>query len=159
MNGTKAVAQRTPNTPFWSTRDPFFSPVFERFFGGEPARPDLFAWSEDARRGNWVPAVDIRESDDAFHVHAELPGLSKEDVQITLENNVLRLSGERRFEKEDEKDSYHRIERAYGSFTRSFTLGSGVDSEGVKAQFKDGVLTISIPKKAETKPRKIAIAA
>lgn len=157
MNATKAVAQRNQPTPFWSSRDPFFGPVFDRFFG-EPARPDLFAWSEDARRGSWTPAVDIRETDEAFHVHAELPGLTKEDVQITLENNVLRLSGERRFEKEDEKDSYHRIERAYGSFTRSFTLGSGVDSEGVKAQFKDGVLTISIPKKAETKPRKITIA-
>lgn len=156
MNATKAVAQRNQPTPFWSSRDPFFGPVFDRFFG-EPARPDLFAWSEDARRGSWTPAVDIRETDEAFHVHAELPGLTKEDVQITLENNVLRLSGERRFEKEDEKDSYHRIERAYGSFTRSFSVPDDADDSKVSAEFKDGVLTVRLVKSEKSRPKAIDV--
>jgi HSP20 family protein len=152
----KAMTLRNVATPFFGPRDSF-GPFFERFLNFDPSRGESFALPEDASRGTWMPAVDIRETDEAFFVNAELPGLTKDDIQITLENNVLRLSGERRFEKEDEKDNYRRIERAYGGFSRVFTLGGGVDAERVAANFKDGVLTITVPKKEETKPRKIAI--
>lgn len=152
----QAMTLRNVATPFFGSREHFL-PFFERFLNFDPTRGESFALSEDTARGTWVPAVDIRETDEAFIVTAELPGLTKDDVQITLENNVLRLSGERRFEKENEKDNYHRIERTYGGFSRVFTLGGGVDAELVQASFQDGVLTLSVPKKEETKPRKIAI--
>jgi HSP20 family protein len=152
----KVMALRNVATPFFGSREPF-APFFERFLNFDPSRGESFALSEDTARGTWVPPVDIRETDEAFVVTAELPGLTKDDIQITLENNVLRLSGERRFVKEEEKDNYHRIERAYGAFSRVFTLGGGVDAERVAANFQDGVLTISVPKKEETKPRRIAI--
>ncbi len=152
----KSMTRRTVTHPFFASREPF-GPFFERFLNFDPSRGESFGLSEDAARGTWVPAVDIKETEDAFVVHAELPGLTKEDIQITLENNVLRLAGERRFEKDDEKDNYRRIERVYGSFSRVFTLGGGVDSEGVTASFKDGILTLNVPKKEETKPRKISV--
>ncbi len=154
---SKALTRRSENLPFFGARDPFFTPFFDRFFDLDPFRSEALASSEELSKGNWLPAVDVKETADAYVVHAELPGLSKEDIQVTLENNVLRLSGERRFEKKDEKDNYHRIERAYGTFSRSFTLGAGTMADKVKAEFKDGVLTITIPKSEETKPRAIAI--
>lgn len=133
----------------WLGRDPFVQ-FMDSFFNGEP--------SQEVSNRDWSPAVDIRENEDAFLVHAELPGLSKDDVEITLENNVLKLSGERRFEKDVDEKEYHRVERAYGTFTRAFSLPSRVDSNGVKASFADGVLTITVPKVEEAKPRKISIA-
>lgn len=156
MANTRAMTHRGTTFPTVA-RDPFFGPFFERFFGTDPLRMELTPWTEDLSNRAWMPAVDIRETEEAYEVAAELPGMSKKDINITLEDNVLTLSGERRFEKEAEKENYHRIERAYGTFSRSFTLGSGVDSENVKAAFKDGVLTITVPKREESKPRKIAI--
>ncbi|MFN7963027.1 MAG: Hsp20/alpha crystallin family protein [Thermoanaerobaculia bacterium] len=153
-----AVTRReaTPSAP--AMRDPFFGPFFDRFFNADPFRfPLMPTLGEEMSTRNWVPAVDIKETDEAFVIHAELPGLTKEDISITLENNVLRLAGERKFEKEMDKDNYHRIERAYGSFNRAFSLGTGVVAEKVNAQFKDGILTVTVPKAEETKPRKIAI--
>ena len=105
----------------------------------------------------WAPAVDIFETTESYVVKAELPGISKEDVQITVENNVLTLKGERRFEKDETKENYHRIERTYGAFARSFTLPTRVDHEGVQAKFDNGVLTITVPKAAEAKPKRIEI--
>ena len=96
--------------------------------------------------------------DDAYRIQVELPGLSKEDVQITLENSVLRLSGERKFEKDTKKENYHRIERTYGTFSRSFALPTQVSSDKVEAKFEDGVLSIVVPKAEQAKPRRIAIA-
>lgn len=148
------MTRRGSNAPTFN-RDPF-STFFERFFN-EPFRTEMRPWTEDLSNRTWMPPVDIRETEDAFLVTAELAGLSKDDINITLEDSVLTLSGERRFEKEAEKDNYHRIERAYGSFSRSFTLGSGVMAEKVKAAFKDGVLTVTVPKREESKPRKIDI--
>jgi len=133
----------------WLARDPF-AQFMDNFLNGEA--------SQDVSNRNWSPAVDIRETEDAFLVHAELPGLSKDDIAITLENNILKLTGERRFEKDVEEKEFHRIERAYGTFTRAFSLPSRVDSTGVKANFADGVLTITVPKVEEAKPRKIDIA-
>jgi len=153
---TKAMTRRGVTSPFYGGRDPFERFV-ERFFGTDPFRTEMAPWTEDLSNRTWMPAVDVRETDDSYIVNAELPGLTKKDIDITLEDNVLRLSGERRFEKEDERDDYHRIERAYGSFSRAFTLGGGVDASNVKASFKDGVLTVTVPKAEETKPRRIEI--
>ena len=113
---------------------------------------------EEVSNRNWLPAVDVAETADALTLYAELPGLSREDVDITLENNVLTVRGERKFEKDVKEESFHRIERAYGAFSRSFTLPTNVKNDGVEATFKDGVLTVRIPKAEEAKSRKIAIA-
>jgi HSP20 family protein len=112
---------------------------------------------EDLATRTWTPAVDIQESDDAYRIHAELPGMTKDDVEITLENNVLRLSGERKFEKDVKKENYHRIERTYGTFSRSFALPTQVSSDKVEAKFENGVLTIAVPKAEQAKPRRITI--
>ncbi|HUP42089.1 MAG TPA: Hsp20/alpha crystallin family protein, partial [Thermoanaerobaculia bacterium] len=139
-----------PTASFVAQRDPF-ARLLDSFLGENPYP------SEDVSNRTWMPAVNIRETDGAFYVEAELPGMTKDDIEITLENNMLKLSGERRFEKDTKEESYHRVERSYGSFLRTFSLPSQVSAEGVKASFKEGVLTIEIPKAEEAKPRKIAI--
>ncbi|HEX4952976.1 MAG TPA: Hsp20/alpha crystallin family protein [Thermoanaerobaculia bacterium] len=155
----RALTTRNLSPMPFGDRDPFFTPFFERFFNLEPYRTDLAPFSgEELTTRNWMPAVDVKETPEAFMIHAELPGLTKEDIHITMEDNVLRLSGERKFEKKEEKDNYHRIERAYGAFSRSFTLGTGVLADKVKAEFKDGMLMITVPKAEEVKPRRIQVA-
>lgn len=113
--------------------------------------------SPDVSTHTWMPPVDIRETAESLLVQAELPGLRKEDIDITLENNVLTLSGERRFEKDTKEKDYHRVERSYGSFARSFSLPSTVQADKVDATFKDGVLTIHIAKAEAARPRKISV--
>ncbi|MBK9154794.1 MAG: Hsp20/alpha crystallin family protein [Chloracidobacterium sp.] len=110
-------------------------------------------------RGSWSPNVDIFEDQDRLIVEAELPGMKREDFEISVENNVLTLKGERRFEKKTEGDNYHRVERSYGSFTRQFTLPQTVTAEGATAEFENGVLRVALPKREETKARKIEITA
>lgn len=105
----------------------------------------------------WSPSVDIYEQPEALVIEAELPGLSKKDVSVKLENNTLTIQGERKLAHEDKRENYHRIERAYGSFVRSFTLPSNVDTEKINAEFKDGVLHITLPKREEAKPREIEV--
>lgn len=132
-----------------------FNRIFDDAFG------DLFSpvvRGEEVSNRNWLPAVDVAETADGLTLYAELPGLSREDVDITLENNVLTVRGERKFEKDAKEENFHRIERAYGTFSRSFTLPNNVKNDGVEATFKDGVLTVRIPKAEEAKSRKIAIA-
>jgi HSP20 family protein len=107
--------------------------------------------------GSWAPAVDIFEKDGNIVLTAELPGIDPKAVDIRVENNVLTLQGERKFDKELPKDSFHRVERAYGSFTRSFTLPNAVDTEKIKAEFKDGVLKLTLPKREEAKPKQIHV--
>jgi HSP20 family protein len=102
-------------------------------------------------------AVDIREEDDAFYVDAEVPGMSAEDVKVDVEKNVLTLSGERKVEKEEIEDTYRRVERQYGSFTRSFTLPETVDTDNISADLKEGVLALRLPKKEAPTPRKISV--
>jgi len=102
-------------------------------------------------------AVDIREEDDAFYVDAEVPGLAAEDVKVDVEKNVLTLSGERKVEKEESEGTYRRVERQYGSFTRSFTLPETVDTENISADLKEGVLALRLPKKEAPTPRKISV--
>ena len=106
---------------------------------------------------NFIPPVDILEDDQNIVVQAELPGVTENDVEIRLENNVLTINGERRLEHEDRKQNVHRIERGYGRFTRSFTLPAVVEPERVQANFDNGLLTITIPRREESKPRQIKI--
>jgi HSP20 family protein len=106
----------------------------------------------------WVPAMDLVETDDSFILRADLPGMTQEDVKIELEDNVLTVSGERKSQHETKQEGYHRVERAFGSFSRSLTLPKGVDADAVTAKFDNGVLEISVPKPEERKPRRIAIA-
>lgn len=140
-----SVTRWNPSVP---TREPLFR-LFDTFLN------DL--QGEEVASRSWMPPVDIQEREDGYRLQAELPGLTKDDINITLENNILRLSGERKFEKDVKKESYHRIERTYGTFTRSFALPSQVNPEGVQAAFENGVLTITVPKAEQAKPRKIAI--
>ena len=112
---------------------------------------------EGIGRGAWNPSVDIFENKDQIVLEAELPGMKREDFELSVENNVITLRGERRFEKKDETDNYHRVERSYGSFTRSFTLPHTVSVEGATAEYSGGVLRITLPKREETKSRRIEV--
>ncbi len=108
-------------------------------------------------RGAWSPSVDIYEDKEKLFVEAELPGMNRDDFELSVENNVLTLKGERKFEKKTEGDNYHRVERAYGAFTRQFTLPQTVTADGATADFDNGVLRVALPKREETKARKIEI--
>ncbi len=114
---------------------------------------------EGTETGIWIPNVDIYETKDAVCVRAELPGVDKDAVHVEVKEGVLSLRGERKFEKEVKEESYHRIERSYGTFHRSFSLPSSVDAEKVTARMKDGVLEVDLPKKEQAKPKQINIAA
>src|SRR2546425_12649664 len=105
----------------------------------------------------WAPLVDITEDDKEYLIKAELPEVRKDDVKVAVENGVLTISGERKFEKEQKNKKYHRVERAYGSFVRSFTLPEGADADKVNAEFKDGVLKVHLPKSEEVKPKQIEV--
>lgn len=128
--------------------DPFFE--LDRFAN------DL-ARSAETPRARWAPAVDITETAEAIHVHAELPGIRPDDVKIDVENNVLTLKGERKLEKKKDEGTSHRVERFYGTFTRQFLLPRTVDAERIEADLKDGVLNVTLPKRSEVKPRQIAV--
>ena len=106
----------------------------------------------------WSPAVDIYETDDEVVVKAELPEVNQKDIDIQIENNTLILRGERKFNKETKKENFHRIERAYGTFSRSFTLPGTIDQEKISADYKDGILKISMPKREGTRPKQIKVA-
>ena len=112
---------------------------------------------EGIARGSWSPNVDIYENKEQIVLEAELPGMNREDFDLSVENNVITLRGERRFEKKEETDNYHRVERAYGSFTRSFTMPNSVSAEGATADYRNGVLRVVLPKREETKARRIEI--
>ena len=125
-----------------------------RLFTGNVAR----AFDDEGiARGSWNPNVDIYENKDQIVLEAELPGMSREDFDLSVENNIITLRGERHFEKKDDTDNYHRVERAYGSFTRSFTLPNTVSGEGAVADYRNGVLRVVLPKNEETKARRIEI--
>jgi HSP20 family protein len=109
------------------------------------------------QRQEWRPAVDIHEDEQAIKLMAELPGVRQEDVSVEIEDNVLTLTGERKLEHEDKREGYHRIERAYGAFSRSFVLPRTVDTQGIEAQMREGTLTVRLPKRAETQPRRIDV--
>jgi HSP20 family protein len=105
----------------------------------------------------WIPAMDVVEGANNYVLKADLPGLAEGDVNIELDDNVLTVSGERKFENEERKDGYYRVERSFGRFSRSLTLPEGVDPDSIQASFDHGVLEVQIPKPEERKPRKVAI--
>jgi HSP20 family protein len=106
---------------------------------------------------DWIPTVDIAETDTEYQIKAELPEVKKEDVKVTVEDGVLTIQGERRHEVEEKGKRYHRVERSYGSFVRSFTLPDHVDDAKVKAEYKDGVLHLHLPKSEKAKPKAIDV--
>ncbi len=124
-------------------------------FGVAPGR--VANGKEDMTVAQWLPLVDITEDDREYLIKAELPEVRKEDVKVTVENGVLTLSGERKFEKEEKDKRYHRIERAYGSFTRSFSVPDDADDSKVSAEFKDGVLTVRLVKSEKSRPKAIDV--
>lgn len=107
--------------------------------------------------GDWSPRVDIVETEKEFTIKAEIPEVKKEDVKVTVDNGVLTLRGERKQEKEEKNKKFHRVERYYGSFTRSFTLPDNVDESKIEASFKDGMLNLQVPKTEKTKPKGIDV--
>lgn len=125
--------------------------IFARPFDGLGSGRELLTVAE------WSPAVDVSETDNEYVVKAELPEVKKEDVKITMEDGVLTLTGERKQEKEEKGKRYHRIERSYGSFMRSFELPDNVDTSKAKAEFKDGMLTLSLPKSEKAKSKALEI--
>jgi HSP20 family protein len=112
---------------------------------------------KDLATSSWAPAVDIYETENEVILTAEIPGIEEKDIEIKVEDNTLTLRGERKFEKETKEENYHRIERAYGSFFRSFTLPAFVDQDRIEAEHENGVLKIRMPKRSELKPRKVKI--
>ncbi len=128
---------------------------FNRIFGEELPR---LLNNEEGLRGGWSPGVDIYEDQESIVLEADLPGIKPGDFKLSIENYRLTLSGERKFEKEEKLENYHRVERNYGSFTRTFTLPSTVKMDEVKAEFKDGVLRVTLPKREEVKAREIQVA-
>ena len=127
---------------------------FDEAFRGVP-RPA--GSGEEFALGAWAPVVDIFEQEGAIVLKAELPGVDPKDVDVRVENNVLTLRGERKLDTEVKKESYHRVERSYGGFGRSFTLPTAVDTEKIKAEYKDGVLRVTLPKRGEAKAKQISI--
>ena len=145
-----ALARWTPRGNLQSFQDEM-NRMFDQFFRG--------GTGEEAGWGvrTWAPPVDIYETDDALILKAELPGVSKDDVSIEIHQNTLILRGQRKHEAEVKEDNYHRVERAYGTFQRSFMLPTLVDQEHVQATYHDGVLELRLPKSEAAKPKRIAI--
>lgn len=121
----------------------------ERLFGRMP----LLSFGEPIAGTEWQPLVDISEDDKEYVVKAELPEVKKEDVKVSVEDSTLTISGERKHEKEEQGRRYHRVERSYGAFVRSFTLPAGADAGKVKAEFKEGLLTVHLPKTEQAKAK------
>lgn len=112
---------------------------------------------EDSSLTSWSPSVDIYETHDELVVKADLPDLNEKDIDVRVENNLLTIRGERKFEKSVSEDNYLRVERSYGSFSRSFSLPNTVNAEAIRAEYKNGVLTVTLPKREESKPRQVKV--
>lgn len=112
---------------------------------------------EGQRSAVWTPRADLSETEDAYFIALDLPGLRKDEIEITMEDGTLKIAGERSMESESENGQYHRIERSYGRFFRSFTFGPNADADNIEASFDDGVLTIRVAKAEERKPRRIEV--
>jgi HSP20 family protein len=127
--------------------------LFEELLGRSMLRPV----SSGAVRGNWTPAVDILEKEDRIEILSDLPGFRAEDVEVTVEDGVLTIRGERKFEEASEGETYHKVERSYGLFERTFTLPNSVDMGKIAARFADGEMRVVLPKREETKPRSVKV--
>ena len=147
-----AIVRWEPFRELLTAQDRFnqlFNQAFGQALGSEG--------QEDLSNRMWAPAVDIYESEQNLVVKTELPGIDPKDVEVRIENQTLFIRGERKFERDVKEQSYHRVERSYGSFARSFTLPNTVNPEHVKAEYKDGVLTLTLAKREEAKPKTIKI--
>jgi HSP20 family protein len=113
--------------------------------------------SDNSALTTWAPAVDIYEDENALVIKADLPDMNEKDLDIRVENNTLTVKGERKFEQKVKEENYLRIERTYGSFSRSFSLPNTVNTEAIKAEYKNGVLTVELPKRAESKPKQVKV--
>ena len=122
--------------------------LFDRFFEGR---------GTNGASRRWIPAMDLVETEDALVLRGDLPGMSEDDVDIEIKDNVLTVSGERKAEHEEKSEGFHRVERAFGSFSRSLTLPRGIEAEKVEANFDNGVLEVRVPKPAEAKPTRVQI--
>ena len=140
--------------------DPFreleeMSNRMNRLFVRRPVGQD--GGTEALAVADWTPTVDVSETEGEYVIKAELPEVKKEDVKVTLEDGVLTIQGERRYEQDEKTKKYHRIERSYGRFVRTFSVPESVDDGKVKAEYKEGVLTLSLPKAEKAKPRAIEV--
>jgi HSP20 family protein len=151
LNRWNPTRELTNWSPDLSTMQREINRLFDNFFRGGVQDDGTFGISY------WSPAVDIAEHDNEFIVKVELPGVSKDDVKITLGSNVLTIHGEKKQDRETKDDNYHRTERMYGSFQRSFTLPSTVRGDKIDAVYKDGILTVTLPKAEEAKPKQIEV--
>jgi HSP20 family protein len=145
-----ALTRWNPTRDLLSMRDDM-NRLFNEFFGRSEGQEGTWM------AGTWAPPVDIHETDDALILKAELPGFSKDDVNVEIKDNTLTLKGQRQDEKEVKEEQYHRRERSYGSFQRTFMLPAIVDAEKATATYKDGVLELRLPKRETAKPKRIAV--
>ena len=130
-----------------------FNQVFDEMFGRHLLRPT----EEAALCGAWMPAVNILEREDGITITVELPGLDAKEVDVTVDNGVMSISGERRMEEAQEGETFHRLESSFGAFERRFTIPRSVDAGKIAASFKNGVMTVNLPKREESKPKSIKI--
>lgn len=128
--------------------------LFSRFFG---QAGDLWGDESPLRQSDFVPATNVSETEDALVITQELPGVDPKDVEIGLQDNVLTIKGQKREEKDEKSENWHRVERSYGSFQRSFRLASGVNADKVSADYKNGVLRVTLPKAPEAKRKQIPV--
>lgn len=135
--------------PFMELED--VSSRLNRIFGRNPVRSE--SNTEMMAVADWMPSVDISETDAAYLIKGEIPGVKKEDVKVTIQDGMLTIQGERKQEKEDKGKKFHRVECSYGSFVRSFRVPDDADESTVKAEFKDGMLNVTLPKSAKAKPK------
>jgi HSP20 family protein len=135
----------------WDTYSGLQAEVNRLFEGSFVSRKD------PSGLATWAPAVDVFETENELVVKADLPDVSERDIDVRIENSTLTVRGERKFEEKTEKENYLRIERTYGTFSRSFSLPSTVNNEAIKADYKDGVLTVTLPKRAESKPKQVKV--
>ena len=135
----------------WSMLNQLRREMDRMFEGGEGEENSAIATSD------WIPAVDIKETKDAFVLHADVPGVDPKDIEVHMENGILTIKGERESEKKEEKEGYKRVERQYGSFYRRFSLPDTADADKIAAKCKNGVVEITIPKKEAVQPRKISV--
>jgi HSP20 family protein len=144
MNGMSTKTQSRGQSTLQDQINRLFNDAFERT-------------GQESNLTSWAPAVDIHENEHELVVKADLPGIDPKDLDIRVENNILTIRGERRFEKKVNEDNYLRVERAYGSFSRSFSLANTVNPDGIKADYQNGVLTLNVPKREEAKPKQIKV--
>jgi len=127
-----------------------FERMFDSFFGVDRRRSDLQTF-------DWVPRVNVEELEDRFEITAEIPGMAKEEIGIDLQENVLTIKGEKKYEKEEKDRNYHICERSHGTFQRAFTLPENVNADGIEAEYEGGVLKIALPKTEPVKPKEIKV--